>query len=257
MVIRALIKSVLLPPALNVLLFLAAWVCWRRFPRLARLMALVSLLSFYALSTPMVSVALMETLEQQYPALSLEGAKAPDAIVILGGGRNPDAPEFGGDTVSSPTLLRLRYGAYLYRYSQAPVLVSGGRVYGESKSEADLMAQTLAQDFNVPTQWREDRSRNTHENAKYTAELLLAEERKHIWLVTQAWHMPRSLAAYQAYGLDVTPAPTAFTRRPSPDTALSNSIPRARHLAESAWAMHEWLGIAYYRIMASVAVDAL
>ncbi|BFM17256.1 YdcF family protein [Maricurvus nonylphenolicus] len=220
-------------------------------------MVALSLLSLYAMSTPWVSVALMGTLERQHPVLSLEQTKAPDAIVILGGGRNPDAPEFGGDTVSPPTLLRLRYGAYLQRHSQAPVLVSGGRVYGELASEADLMAQALAQDFNVPTRWREDRSRNTHENAKYSAELLLAEERKHIWLVTQAWHMPRSVVAYEAYGVEVTPAPTAFSRHSSAKSIWLRFLPRAKNLAKSSQAIHEWLGIAYYRVMAAVAVDAL
>lgn len=257
MIIRALIKSLLLPPAANLLLLGVAWICWRRFPRLARLMAILSLLSLYALATPWVSVALMETLEHQHPALSLAQAKTPDAIVILGGGRTPDAPEFGGDTVSPSTLLRLRYGAYLQRYSQAPVLVSGGRVYGEVASEADLMAQALAQDFNVATRWREDRSRNTRENAKYSAELLLAEDRKHIWLVTQAWHMPRSVAAYEAYGFEVTPAPTAFNAYFSTKSALLGFIPTAGDLEDSAWVIHEWLGIAYYRMMTAMAVDAL
>lgn len=257
MLIRALIKTLMLPPAANLLLLLLAWLSWRRYPRLAKLSAALSLLSLYLLSTPWVSVGLMNSLDSRYPAVVLASDSLPDAIVILGGGRNPQADEYGGDTVSTPTLVRLRYGAYLHRQTAVPVLVSGGRVHGELKSEAALMASVLKDDFRVAAKWLDEKSRNTHENAKYSAELLLAEDRKRIWLVTQAWHMPRSVAAFERYGFDVVAAPMAFSRRPSPDSFWLNIMPRAQSLAESSQALHEWLGIAYYRVTVLLGLASL
>lgn len=248
MLIRALIKTLMLPPAANLLLLLVAWLSWRRYPRLAKLSALLSLVSLYLLSIPWVSVGLMNSLDSRYPAITLAADSLPDAIVVLGGGRNPMAEEYGGDTVSTPTLVRLRYGAYLHRQTAVPLLVSGGRVHGEQESEAALMARALTDDFQVAVQWRDEKSRNTDENAKFSAELLLSENRKRIWLVTQAWHMPRSVAAFERHGFEVAAAPTAFSRRPSPDSFWLNSMPRAQSLAESSQALHEWLGIGYYRV---------
>ncbi len=248
MLLRALIKTLMLPPAANLLLLLVAWLSWRRYPRLAKFSAALSLLSLYLLSTSWVSVGLMNSLDSRYPTIALASDSSPDAIVILGGGRNPQADEYGGDTVSTPTLVRLRYGAYLHRQTAVPVLVSGGRVHGELKSEAELMADVLKDDFQVVAKWLDEKSRNTHENAKFSAELLLAEDRKRIWLVTQAWHMPRSVAAFERYGFEVVAAPTAFSRRSSANSVWLNSMPRAQSLAESSQALHEWLGIGYYRV---------
>ncbi len=257
MLIRALIKTLMLPPAANLLLLLVAWLSWRRSPRLAKFSATLSLLSLYLLSTPWVSVGLMNSLDSRYPAIELASDPLPDAIVILGGGRNPQADEYGGYTVSIPTLVRLRYGAYFHRQTAVPLLVSGGRVHGEKDSEAGLMARALTDDFQVEVQWRDEKSRNTDENAKFSAELLLAEGRKRIWLVTQAWHMPRSVAAFERYGFEVVAAPTAFSRRPSPDSFWLNCMPRAQSLAESSQALHEWLGIGYYRVTRLLGLGSL
>jgi hypothetical protein len=57
----------------------------------------------------------------------------------------------------------------------------------------------------------EDRSRNTHENAQFTRDMLNpgADE---IWLlVTSAWHMPRSMGVFRAAGFPVVPYPVDYT----------------------------------------------
>ncbi len=64
-------------------------------------------------------------------------------LVALGGGTYPEAPEYGGDTVSTGSLERLRYAALLYRRSGKPILVSGGNPLGHATAEATQMRSLL------------------------------------------------------------------------------------------------------------------
>ena len=83
------------------------------------------------------------------------------------------------------------------------MLVSGGLHYGQPPSEAQIMADSLAQDFNVNTRWLEGQSRTTWENAQYSAQMLQAEGIQRVVLVTDAWHMPRSRWSYEQFGFQV------------------------------------------------------
>ncbi len=202
-----------------------------------------------ALSLPLTAHELMRGLEI-YPALKEplpeRGRRdSPEAIVILGGGRYPDAPEYGVDTVDDGTLARLRYGAFLYRKTRLPILVSGGAPRGESTPEAELMRAALAQEFNIPVKWTESRSHDTIENARYSKELLQAAGVKRIYLVTHAWHMRRAVQLFSQTGLTVVPAPTVFTTLSRYQYNVTGYLPSAYALQLSSLAFHEHLG--YWR----------
>ena len=57
-----------------------------------------------------------------------------------------------------------------------------------------------------PAMVLEERSRNTSQNAAFTADILARREIGCILLVTSALHMPRSKALFKAQGLGVIPA---------------------------------------------------
>lgn len=247
---RYFLKSLVLPPALNFLGILAALLLWRSYPRVARGLMVLSLGSLWLLSTPWVSELLIDGLENNYPPLDFNNLTSANAgaIVILTGGRLQNAPDFGGnDTVASSSLERARYGARLYRRSELPILVSGGRLLErDEESLADLVAQALTEDFGVPVRWRETRSTNTWENAVYSREMLAAEQIDSIVLVTHAWHMPRAVGAFEQAGFAVLPAPTAF--RAGDKAGAAAWIPSATALGKSADTCHEWLGRLYYAL---------
>jgi len=163
-----------------------------------------------------------------------------------GRGTYSAAPEYAGDTVSSTTLVRLRYGAKLYRDIKKPVLLSGGMPQGHAISEAMQMKKVLEQEFNIPAQWIEEESANTLESARNSYRLLHQSGIKRIYLVTHAWHMPRSLRAFQAAGFEVIPAPTAFTTRNKAD--LLAFVPSAGALQDSQIFLHEAIGMLWYRL---------
>ena len=247
------LESLLLPPG-GLLLLLVTGLLLLKFKRRAGYAVLVTgVVAFYALSAPFFSSALLGLLEST--ALSPSGDLHADphaAIVILGGGRYQNAPEYGGDTVSMLTLERVRYAARLARRTQLPVLVTGGTVWKQRASEASLMQQALAEDFNTPVRWVEGQSRTTWENARYTKDILAKEGITRIYLVTHAWHMPRSEFAFRHFGFDIIAAPTSFNNTSELDPDASDWLPEARELRGSYFALHEMTGLLWYRVKAAM-----
>lgn len=244
MLLRALLKSILLPHTSLLLLMLVAWLGWYRWPRFSRALLGFSLLGLWLMSLPLVGGTMLKALENGYQPLAEVGAAEiakAQAIVVLGGGRSTDAKEFGGDTVNGRTLARLRYGALVHRQTGLPLLLAGGRVYEQDEpSEAQLMAEVMVNEFQVPVSWQETNSRTTAENARFSADILQQQNIHTILLVTQAWHMPRAMAAFEEVGLKVIAAPTGFT-----DVDLSNVLnwlPSTSAMQSSYFALHEWLG---------------
>ncbi len=237
-----LISAFLLPP-LNLLLVAGiGLLLWHKHPRIARGLVIASFAALWLLSTPYVAEGLLHTLEGQPYNRSNEAA---DAIVILGGGQRFDAIEYGGNTVSQDTLERLRYGAALHRKTGKPILVSGGAPQGGS-AEAQLMQQVLEQEFHIPVRWVEPGSDNTQQNAEQSQHLLAAAGITRVYLVTQAWHMPRAIAAFERTGMQVVPAPTAWTTRHH--TTLLTFLPDGRALRKSYFFMHEVIGMLWYKL---------
>ena len=89
-------------------------------------------------------------------------------------------------------------------------------------------------------------SRNTHDNAVNSAQLLKAQGMEQILLVTSAYHMRRSLALFEAQGLDVVPAPTDYQRLVAPQL-LPAWLPTVSNLYQSTDALHEIVGYWAYR----------
>lgn len=244
-----LIADFLLPPANGLLLALVGLLCLRRKPRLGKALIGAGIAILVLLSLHVVAIQLIRPLEQRHPPLDL--AKVADvragAIVVLAGGRDRLAPEFSGqDDVSDDTLIRLRYGALLARSMQKPVLVTGGQPDGSGRSEAEAMQLSLQRDFGVSVRWAETTSNTTRENARHSAVLLGRENIRRIVLVTHAWHMPRAVETFTAAGFEVVPAPMAYMSA-RPITPL-DFLPRAKSLKDSSRALHEWIGIVWYRL---------
>ena len=109
------------------------------------------------------------------------------------------------------------------------------------------MAEVL-EEYGVAPIFREDRARNTWGNAHYSAELLDGLGIRRVALVTHAHHMPRAVWSFRQAGVEVIPAPTgAFV--PDDRTFGPGSLrPQARALYASWLAMHEYLGLAWYRL---------
>lgn len=240
-----LVSAFLLPPLNLLLAALAGLFIARSYPRLGRALLTGLLALLWLCATPYFAEGALHLLEGPPKAVDTQ-AQPADAVVVLGGGTYFHAPEYGTDTVSETTLVRLRYAARLQRKTGKPLWVSGGKPLGNDLSEAHQMQAVLEQEFRVPVRWAEDASENTLESARYSYQMLQKAGIKRIYLVTHAWHMPRSIMAFQSAGFDVVPAPTAFTTRYQ--SGLLSFIPRAEALRDSKIFMHEIIGLLWYRL---------
>jgi uncharacterized SAM-binding protein YcdF (DUF218 family) len=183
------------------------------------------------------------------PVVPVSAAQLPSvqAIVVLGGGVLREAPEYGEAQPSGFTYGRLRYAARLARATGKPLAFAGGIGWASAGSEfpaeADVAARALQQDWDVTLRWSDSRSRDTQENADEMRRLMAGIER--IALVTDAWHMPRSVRAFEAAGFTVIAAPTGFA---SPTTRpLLQWLPSAEGLTLSRQVIREWMGLRVQR----------
>lgn len=239
--------SLLLPPASLVLLALAGGLLSARRRKTGLAIIWLAGIALLVLSTQAGSQWLVGPLEARSLPLRDPLQSGAQAIVVLGGGRSFDAPDDSGrDQPSAATLMRLRHAARLQRLTGLPVLVSGGSPDGAGESEAAVMARSMKEDFGLDARWLEPASNNTRDNARLAAALLGPQHIGRILLVSDAMHMPRAASAFAAAGFEVVPAPTAFRARQAID--IASFIPRARELEDSSYAIHEWIGLLWYRM---------
>ncbi|HJV76697.1 MAG TPA: YdcF family protein [Noviherbaspirillum sp.] len=247
-IILTKVLSALLLPPLNLILLCAVGLrLHQKRPRLGFALSGFALTALAIISTPAGALLLLSPLEKlSTPLASAKDADA-QAIVLLGGGRMMSAPEYGDqDTPNLTALARVRYAAKLYRDTGLPVLASGGSPDGSAESEASIMARSLQDDFAIPVKWIEEHSDDTAQNAAYSATMLKQADVSRILLVTDALHMPRSRAVFEKTGLEVVPAPTMFFSRNR--LTLFDFMPSGEGLRRSHYAMHEWIGIAWYSL---------
>jgi uncharacterized SAM-binding protein YcdF (DUF218 family) len=235
---KQLILNLILPPAGPLLIAIGSIFLVRYRPRLGKFLAGAALSSLLLLSTSWVAGSLLASL-QQFPAITEQQLNTCQAIVVLGGGMYRRAPEYGGDTIGYTSLERLRYAIRLSKRSGLPILATGGAPEG-GMAEAEAMARSAQEDFSTKIRWIEGASLNTADNARMSAAMLKRNGIERIALVTHAWHLRRAVTLFEAAGLSVVPAPTAFSTQPSD---FSVFIPNAAALAASRQALHEWLGI--------------
>ncbi len=245
--LKKILAALILPPAGPVLLALfGLWLSRsgksRRWQHGGAALAALCLLGLLILSLPLVGNALMAPLEN-HPPITPPQLQRVQAIVILGAGSYYAAPEYGGDTVSHYTLERLRYGARLARESRLPLLVTGGAPFG-GRAEAESMREALEVDFGIKVRWVETASRDTAENAGLSAPMLKAAGVTRIALVSHGWHLPRAIPLFEKQGLEVMPAPTAFSTGSS--SLIGNLLPGGMN--RSRQALNEYFGQLYNRL---------
>lgn len=213
---------------------------WWRFGRRLTWLALIGLI---LLSMPVITHSMLLTLETGLPTTP-PADHPPQAIIILGGDVIRASQDALGMRPGSLTLDRLRTGAALHRRTDLPILVTGGTTQPLTASVSVVMAESLRDDFRAPARWVEAKSADTWENARFSADILKAEGITSVYVVTHAWHMRRAVLAFQGTGLTVTAAPIPRDDPLGPD--WTDLVPRASSWQNGYFAMHEWIGYAWY-----------
>ncbi len=239
-----------------VLLWLALFLSRQPKMRWQRLVLIVALICLWAGGNRWTALALARSLEWRY--LPPQPMPEADVVVLLGGGSvAPETPrpmvevDGAGD--------RIIYTAQLYKQGKAAhVLVSGGHldwVNGESTPAQDMAV--LLEMMGIPGEaiWMQSQSRNTYEDALYSAQILREKGVSRILLVTSASHMPRSMKVFTAQGIEAIPAPVDFTVSYAEWNSLTqsdlraqvlNMLPSVDSMAVTTRMLKEYIGMLVY-----------
>ena len=253
---KALLAALLLPPVPLLLMVLVGTIIVPRRRRfgsfivvlgvaLLWLGACTGVAQFLSRSVLRPPVALTPSRIQ---ALKTEGQqKRATAIVVLGGGMEPYAPEYGVSNLHRASLERLRYGIWLGRATGLPVAFSGGTGHAQAQGrpEAEIAARIAAEEFGRPLRWTEERSRDTRENAAQSIALLRRSGIDHVVLVTHGWHMPRALRDFReaaAGNMRIEAAPMGLAQ--DNELPVLRWIPSSRGFADTRNVLHELVGLA-------------
>lgn len=204
-------------------------------------------------STIPVASTLNRTLTDDYPFQPAEALPAADAIVVLGNTwPNPAHPTHPDLSAASD---RAWHAARLYLAGKAPlVIVSAGKVWEHPTEDSPANAtRTVLEAFGVPSDAIviENRSRNTRQNALFTAELAARRGVRKVLLSTSAFHMRRAEGAFRQVGFEVIPAATDYLPRPANPSAtpfMLRVLPDAAALTNSTRAFREHVGLLVYRL---------
>jgi len=245
--VNQLFELLFLPPGLFIFLLVMSVLFIKKIKALKAVLV-IQILLIYGLSIPVSNHFLFQYLEQT-PALTEQqiNNNKVDAIVILAGGISAYKQEYNGPDVNYFSHIRLRYGAWLQKQTGLPIIVTGGVERGDI-TEAELMAHILKNEYSVKGKiFIEKQSSNTYENALYSKKIIENESFQSVYLVTNAFHMPRALMVFSKQNIKAIPAPMAFYHK-TMDYLWGDFRPNSNALWENYLALHEIIGRFWYQI---------
>jgi len=257
LLVRKIIIQLIFPPGgviIAVLLIFLLFLFNRK--KLVTCLTVLLVFFLFLFSSWFGEYILLRPLEDDYASLQeISGENlnlSHPVMVVLGGGLVEDSlsEEAGKTEIGEVTLARL-YGAYLiHREIKCPIWVSGGTVPGSGReiSSADIMEQVLVS-LGIPSEeiTKEDQSRTTFENAGFSLQKIKQQGYQEIILVTSAVHMRRSVQVFEKSEMIIIPAPVnyLFENRSS---GILNILPNGSSWDNNLRALHEWVGLLYYRL---------
>lgn len=206
----------------------------------------------FLLSISPVSDGLVYFFESQYQPPSKEAISKADIIVILNGGVFPSEGFRKKPEASGATYSRVFNGVEIFKESNAKILALSG--IGDDidiEGTANVM-KDLAISLGVPADKIiiEPKSRNTMEHTVELAKLFPPTKDLKIGVVTSALHMPRSVQLFQKkFPSDaIIPIPVGYIYSPL-KYDIESLIPSSHTLSKSSYAIHELLGMIWYKYL--------
>jgi uncharacterized SAM-binding protein YcdF (DUF218 family) len=218
--------------------------------RSGQLLALGCLAVLLVIGVAPAGALLIAPLENRFPAPPAN-LPPPYGVVVLGGAIDDDITRARGQTTFDEGAERLTEAAILARrYPSARIVYTGGSnsLTGRPSSEAeDARRLLVAMGVDSERITLETRSRNTDENARFTAALVHPESGQTWLIVTSAYHMPRAMGLFRKASFAAIADPVDYrTEGGRGDWRVNVGLPRGLALFDLA--AHEWIGLLAYRL---------
>jgi uncharacterized SAM-binding protein YcdF (DUF218 family) len=212
---------------------------WKRHRKISRHLFAAALALYIVFGTGPVAFRLLGSLEFRYPPYEeTSGNRDVKDIVLLAGyaERNDEMPL--SSHVNGTSAIRILEAARVFH------LQPGRRIIISGRGDVPFAMRDVLVVLGIPGKniSIEGHSRSTSDSAVNISKMLNG---KRIILVTSAGHMLRSTHAFRSIGMHPIPAPTDFmTRR---NFMATGYLPSPLYLKLSDFAVHEYVGILWYR----------
>ncbi len=221
-------------------------------------MATLAGVLLFLFASPVPSDMLLGPLESAYPPLDIRSEGRPSVglseakfIVVLASGFSYDPGRPVALQLDDSSIARLLEGVRVSRgLSCCKLILSGGPGPNSISSAAEAMAE-VAQGFGVGRQDMilDTRSRNTEDQARLVAPIV---GKQPFILVTEASHMPRSMALFRKQGTRPIADPVDFRASDGRVALPDEVLPDAEVLRGSQRAVYEYLGLAWAKIRGKI-----
>jgi len=224
---------------------LLLWTPWKRCARW-----LLTIASIFVLLTAAIPIGnqFRLFLENRFP-VPTELPDKVDGIVVLGGAVDQYVSAARGEVSVGGSVERIfRFAALAQTYPEAKLVYSSGSglITRQELKEADAVAPLLKQlGLDTERVMLENQSRNTHENAVLTFDMVSPTPDQTWILVTSATHMPRAMGCFRQAGwsnLIAYPADFKFEGHES----FAPPLYPSKGLGGLGGALHELLGLTFY-----------
>jgi uncharacterized SAM-binding protein YcdF (DUF218 family) len=237
-----------LPFCLTLLVVGTCYLFSPRLNRLGRRLVTMATLLLFLFSNKFVSTALVQSLEQRYPAVPelSPGDPVPARlaacryIVVLGGGHG-DVPLLSAtNKLSSSALARIFEGVRLARiFPGARLIVTGPGAPGHPTHAAVLAAAAVSLGLDRSRIILSPEGHDTEDESQRVKAIVGSD---HVALVTSAWHMPRANALFRHAGVATVPCPADYSARANVYFSWNDLGWDAESLTRSTYAVRENVG---------------
>jgi len=236
--VRALLGTLLQPIGLGLVLVIAGVMSG------VPAITLAGAILLWLLSTPVVSEAILGPLERRFAPVKTVDCPQADAVVVVSGniinGVNRADVQWG------PAASRFHEGVRLMREGKASLLILAGApsLHDARRSQGEILRDAaVEQGIDASQILITAAVATTSQEARAVTEVCRGRGISNIVLVTSAWHMPRAVRLFRATGLSVSAFPVDQRVHKHARITMSRLLPRARTLADSDAAVHEYLGL--------------
>jgi uncharacterized SAM-binding protein YcdF (DUF218 family) len=244
-------KAILIPSTVLIItLLMGALLLWSPLQKVGRWVTTIASIILFVLALAPISTWVAKPLETRFPPMG-QLPESVAGIIVLGGALKPRlSSDWSQPQVNGHAERLIAFMTLARQLPNARLVFSGGPgAFSDNLQTESDIARILFASMGMDTDRIsfEGRSRNTCENAIYTAQIVKPLEDQTWVLVTSAMDMPRAVGAFRKVGFRVLPYPVDYTTGKSVTLDLVPTV--VSNLDRLDHATHEWFGLLGYYLL--------